>query len=91
MLRAFGYCGCYTWSCKHVGVAEVIAAVLQGFSHAHILCYTELWDAEIGPAAAGPAGPAGPTPTALNYIVIQFQYLYLDIWAQPFITFPYRW
>ena len=30
------------WSCKHVGVAEVIAAVLQGFSHTHVLCYTEL-------------------------------------------------
>ena len=45
-----------------MGVAEVIAAVLQRFSHTNVLCYTEVWGAEIGPAAAGPAGPA---PTAL--------------------------
>ena len=46
-----------------MGVAEVIAAVLQRFSHTHVLCYTEVWGAEIGPAVAEPAGPA---PTALN-------------------------
>ena len=40
-----------------MGVAEVIAAVLQRFSHTNVLCYTEVWGAEIGPAAAGPAGP----------------------------------
>ena len=50
-----------------MGVAEVIAAVLQRFSHSHVLCYmyTEVWGAEIGPAAAGPAGPA---PTALLWV-----------------------
>ena len=45
-----------------MGVAEVIAAVLQRFSHTHVLCYTEVWGAEIGQAVAGPAGPA---PSAL--------------------------
>ena len=45
-----------------MGVAEVIAAVLQRFSHTHVLCYTEVWGAETGPAVAG---PVGPTPTAL--------------------------
>ena len=48
-----------------MGVAEVIAAVLQRFSHTHVLCYTEVWGAEIGLAVAGPAGPAGPAPSAL--------------------------
>ena len=57
-VRACGCRGCYTWSCKHVGVAEVIAAVLQRFSHTHVFCYMEVWGAEIGPAAAGPAGSA---------------------------------
>ena len=47
----------------HVGMTEVIAAVLQYFSHTHVLGYTEVWGTEIGPAAAG---PAGPSPTALN-------------------------
>ena len=42
----------------HVGVAEIIVAL----SNTHILCYTEVWGAEIGPAATGHAGPA---PTAL--------------------------
>ena len=54
---------CYMCSCKHVGVAEVIAVVLQRFSYTHILCHTEVWGAEIGPVAAGPAGHA---PTALD-------------------------
>ena len=45
-----------------MGVAEVIAAVLHRFSHTHVLCYTEVWGAEIGPAVAGPARPA---PSAL--------------------------
>ena len=66
MLRAYGPRRCYTWSCKHVGVAEIIAYVLQRFSHTHVLCYKKVWGAEIGPAAAGPAGPA---PTAL---IIQY-------------------
>ena len=42
-----------------MGVAVVIVAVLQPFNHTHIFCYTEVWGAEIGLAAAGPA------PTAL--------------------------
>ena len=44
-----------------MGVAEVIAAVLQRFSHTHVLCYTEVWGAEIGQAVAA----AGPAPSAL--------------------------
>ena len=39
----------------HMGVTEVIAAVLQRFSHTHVLCYMVVWGAEIGPVAAGPA------------------------------------
>ena len=62
MLRMYERRCCYMCSCKHVGVAEVIAAVLQRFSHTHILCYT-VWGTEIGPAAAGPARHA---PTALD-------------------------
>ena len=58
MLQVYGRRGCFTWSCKHVGVGEVIAAVLQRFSHTHVLCYMEVWGTEIGPVAAGPAGPA---------------------------------
>ena len=57
-------------SCKHVGVAEVIVAVLQRLSRTHVLCYTEVWGAEIGPAATGPAGPAGPAPRALIMVLI---------------------
>lgn len=41
-----------------VDVAEFIAAMLQQFSHIHVLCYMEVWGTAIGSMATGPARPA---------------------------------